>query len=262
MFNKITVPTHDIEGHKIEKQLSQKEKDLKEIISSIDKVKIKAQKKLNEIQNEVSKIQAKKLGGGHVTVPTHDIKGHKMERQLSQKEKDLKEIISSIDKVRAETQKKLQEIQTEVSKIQTKQHLGGGYEEDSDEDYPDTYTIKVLNYNNKFTTVKEELTESLKENYPSNIMCIYSSNKPTTKLVVKLSYDIYVNIGSVRRILNEKNKIWYALPMFNGKKTHIGNVHGQNYEPTPEFIIYKLYTKKEIINRVKVVEDIYNDYTI
>ena len=197
-----------------------------------------------------------------MTVPKNDIKGHKMERQLSQKEKDLKEIISSIDKVRAETQKKLQEIQTEVSKIQTKQHLGGGYEEDSDEDYPDTYTIKVLNYNNKFTTVKEELTESLKENYPSNIMCIYSSNKPTTKLVVKLSYDIYVNIGSVRRILNEKNKIWYALPMFNGKKTHIGNVHGQNYEPTPEFIIYKLYTKKEIINRVKVVEDIYNDYTI
>jgi hypothetical protein len=59
MFDKkVTIPTHNIEGHKLpKKSLSQREKDLKDIIGTIDKVRSRAQKKMAEIQKELNKFQ-------------------------------------------------------------------------------------------------------------------------------------------------------------------------------------------------------------
>jgi hypothetical protein len=157
----------------------------------------------------------------------------------------------------------------------------------TDEDYSDMYTIKILNSQNKFNlgtcSTKKELITSLKTdmtfNYaPSNIMSIYTSPadgnpsgygaKPTTRIIVKITVgNFFVPLGSVKRVLKENNKIWYALPMFNGKKRRVGNIAGvigssMNHGQTPGFTIYKLYTKEEIVNRVKVVENIHTDYPI
>jgi len=59
MFDKkVTIPTHDIEGHKLPKKiLSQREKDLKDIIGKIDMVRGRAQKKMAEIQKELKKFE-------------------------------------------------------------------------------------------------------------------------------------------------------------------------------------------------------------
>jgi len=157
----------------------------------------------------------------------------------------------------------------------------------TDEDYSDMYTIKILNSQNKFNlgtcSTKKELITSLKTdttfNYaPSNIMSIYTSPadgnpsgygaKPTTRILVKITVgNFFVPLGSVKRILKENNKTWYALPMFNGKKRRVGNIAGvigssMNHGQTPGFTIYKLYTKDEIVNRVKVVENVHTDYPI
>lgn len=49
--SKTTKPTHDISGHKmLKKELTKKEKDLKEIISKIENVHSKAVDKLKEIR--------------------------------------------------------------------------------------------------------------------------------------------------------------------------------------------------------------------
>ncbi|NDA63301.1 MAG: hypothetical protein EBX50_14860 [Chitinophagia bacterium] len=160
-------------------------------------------------------------------------------------------------------------------------------EDYTDSDYSDMYVIKLLNSKNKFNlgtcSTKEELITSLKTDLnfdyaPSNIMCIYTSpidgnpvgygSKPTIKIIIKITVGNYfVTLGSVYRILTEPNKIWYALPMFGGKKRRIGNLAGiigsnMNHGQIPGFIIYKLYTKEEIINRIRVVEDIHIDYPL
>ena len=157
----------------------------------------------------------------------------------------------------------------------------------TDEDYSDMYTIKILNSQNKFNlgtcSTKKELITSLKTdatfNYaPSNIMSIYTSPtdgnpsgygaKPTIRILVKITVgNFFVPLGSVKRILKENNKTWYALPMFNGKKRRVGNLAGvigssMNHGQIPGFTIYKLYTKEEIVNRVKVVENVHTDYPI
>jgi hypothetical protein len=163
----------------------------------------------------------------------------------------------------------------------------------TDEDYSDMYAIKILNSRNKFDigvcSTKEELITSLKAdlNYvneedptdiPSSIMSICTSPndgnsagfsaKPTIRIIVKITINnIYVTLGSIHRIMKESNnKVWYALPMFDGKKRRVGNlggVHGSsmNHCQLPGFVIYKLYTKKEITNSIKV-KQLASDYPI
>ena len=160
-------------------------------------------------------------------------------------------------------------------------------EDYTDSDYSDMYVVKLLNSKNKFNlgtcSTKEELITSLKTDLsfdyaPSNIMCIYTSptdgnpvgygSKPTTRIIIKITVGNYfVTLGSVHRLLKESNKIWYALPLFGGRRRRVGNLAGvigssMNHGQIPGFIIYKLYTKEEIINRVKVVEDINADYPV
>ena len=149
------------------------------------------------------------------------------------------------------------------------------------------YTVKILNSRNKFDvgvcSTKEELIKTLEldldyEYAPSNIMSICTSPrdsdpsgigaKPTIRIVIKITINnIFVTLGSVHRIMKESdNKVWYALPMFDGKKRRIGNISGitgssMNHCQLPGFTIYKLYTKNEIINRVKVKQEL-SDYPI
>lgn len=112
-------------------------------------------------------------------------------------------------------------------------------EDFTDEDYSDMYTVKILNSQKKFDvgvcSTKEELIKTLEldldfEFAPSNIMSICTSPrdgdpagvgaKPSIRIVVKITINnIFVTLGSVHRIMKEpKNKVWYALPMFDGKK--------------------------------------------
>ena len=129
----------------------------------------------------------------------------------------------------------------------------------------------------------DELTEYLKTDLsndsqlkiPTNIMTIYKATKyddivgkdayATGKLIIKLPpSNNYITFGSANRLFKERNKEWYALPLFDGKRRRIGNLdeflgpssdHGQ----IKGHMIYKLYTKKEIESEV-VVKESDNDY--
>ena len=103
---------------------------------------------------------------------------------------------------------------------------------------------------------------------PSNLMSIYSkprdsrhntdgiSSFPTTQIVVKLPNQQFVTFGSLKRVVREfnENKIWFALPLFGGKKRRVGNLLGiftvpsTNHGQTPGFPIYKLFTADDILN--------------
>lgn len=111
---------------------------------------------------------------------------------------------------------------------------------------------------------------------PDNIMSIYTTPKdrnatghsgdPTGKIVVKLpTNNIYVTMGSMERIIHSVDtKEWYALSLFGGKRRRVGNLRGifgasMNHGQVPGYIIYKIYTKEEIVGGVVVKED-KNDY--
>lgn len=85
---------------------------------------------------------------------------------------------------------------------------------------------------------------------------------PSGRFIVRLpvSSQVYVTLGSVKRILSEKDvKTWYALPLFGGKRRRIFNVGGVygrslNHGQVPGFKIYKLFTQKEIQKKMDVEE--------
>lgn len=94
--------------------------------------------------------------------------------------------------------------------------------------------------------------------------------KPTAKIVVLLNLSnssIYITLGSLKRIITEKNKVWYAVKLFNGKPRRVGNlsglstVIGSNHAQIPGYYIYKLFTKNEIENGVHVHEEL-SDYFV
>lgn len=86
----------------------------------------------------------------------------------------------------------------------------------------------------------------------------------SNKIVFRMPFGIYITLGSLERILSEKNRVWYALPLYGDKRRRIGNLEsqfgiGQNHGQLPGFKVYKLYTKEEIANGVyvQVKEDDY-----
>ena len=94
------------------------------------------------------------------------------------------------------------------------------------------------------------------------------STKPTGRLIVRLpTFDqMYITLGSAHRVLKERNKVWYALPLFGGKNRRIGNLAGiygssLNHGQIPGFKIYKLFSKEEIFKGVKAVET-HGDYPL
>lgn len=111
-------------------------------------------------------------------------------------------------------------------------------------------------------------TKPLKDNLAQNAFVSGISTKPTGRLIIRLpTFDqMYITLGSAHRVLKEKNKIWYALPLFGGKKRRIGNIAGiygssLNHGQIPGFNIYKLFTKEEILQGVKSVET-HGDYPL
>jgi ankyrin repeat protein len=154
----------------------------------------------------------------------------------------------------------------------------------TEEDEP--IMIYSLNSKNKYTragcmTIDEYtgyIMSDLETTVPTNIMTIFSrprdynmtglGGKATGKLIVKLPFDnMYVTFGSAERIVREyeTNKIWYALPLYGGKRRRVGNIAGifgssMNHGQIPGFVIYKLFRKDEIMKNMKVVET--NDYPI
>jgi hypothetical protein len=161
-------------------------------------------------------------------------------------------------------------------------------------DEPDLVIIKVLNSSNKFDKgeciTREMLIQILEShendalNYdndnpteytPQNIMTIWSSpkdlnkagygGKPTSKWVFKLPNLMFITIGSLKRILQNKNvNTWYALPLYNGKARRIGNIYGiigvsMNHGQLPGFKIYKLFTKEEVKSGI-VAKETLDDY--
>ena len=153
----------------------------------------------------------------------------------------------------------------------------------SQSNYSDVFTIKLLNKTGKFEKgeciLKSEFKENMKSDIgeiPINLMAIYTkpynplkdedyitgvTSKPTGRFIIKLpsTIPIYITLGSAIRIFKEKNNIWYALPLFGGKRKRIGNIAGsfgssRNHGQIPGFIIYKLFTKDEIKKNIKVKE--------
>jgi hypothetical protein len=92
--------------------------------------------------------------------------------------------------------------------------------------------------------------------------------KPTKRIVVQLnlqSVTLFVTLGSIKRLLTEDDKVWYAVKMFGGKRRRIGNLAGMalivgaNHAQVPGFHVYKLATAQEVRNGVNTNEDL-SDY--
>lgn len=149
----------------------------------------------------------------------------------------------------------------------------------------DPIQIYILNSQNKFEKSScftiEEFTEILKADkgtkIPSNIQSIYKCKQDcedngkgtvaTGKLVVKVPpNNIFITLGSANKMLKSNNRQWFALPLYNGKRRRIGNLDelfaaSTNHGQTPGFVVYKLYTKKQIKEN-KTVKESYLDFPI
>lgn len=134
--------------------------------------------------------------------------------------------------------------------------------------------VYLPNSNNTFSKALcmtiDELTaflqSDLHSDMPTNIMSIYSrpripdnsgiGSHPSGKIVIKLpANNVYVTFGSIKRVLlehkNATNTIWYAVPLFGGKKRRIGNIRGffgvsMNHGQIPGFLVYKLFSPNDI----------------
>jgi hypothetical protein len=131
-----------------------------------------------------------------------------------------------------------------------------------------------MHFERSVCSTKEEIVqylESMRDTaIPDNIMTIYTSpkdrnvsgygGKPTGRIVVKLPVmNVYVTYGSIKKILHSKNRTWYAMPLFGGKRRRVGNLLGifgpsMNHGQVPGYLIYKLYDKAAITNRTEVNE--------
>lgn len=78
---------------------------------------------------------------------------------------------------------------------------------------------------------------------------------PDNRIVVKLQIPgiIYITLGSLYTLLKgyEMSEEFYAVPLFGGKRRRVGNLEGAFYQSSnhgqiPGYIIYKLYTKREL----------------
>ncbi|NBU34483.1 hypothetical protein EB118_18645 [bacterium] len=126
---------------------------------------------------------------------------------------------------------------------------------------------------------RDELSETIvsdkTSDIPSYIQCIYTptnnpvgyGGKPTFRLVVRiLGPNIFVTIGSIRRVLTSNVTNWYAVDMFGGKRRRIGNLLGSfgpslNHGQVPGFKVYKLFTRDELESGV-IAEETLDDYIL
>jgi len=126
----------------------------------------------------------------------------------------------------------------------------------------------------KGTKIPEVLQAIYTTPFCENSMCtgIHESldgkgTNATGKLIVKIPpNNIWVTLGSIERVMKSGINEWYALPLYGGKRRRIGNLDemfgaSRNHGQVPGFSIYKLFTRQEIKDNVKV-EETSTDYPI
>ena len=86
--------------------------------------------------------------------------------------------------------------------------------------------------------------------------------KPSGRIIVKMPpFNTFVTLGSLEQMIkNDYNKEWFLYPLYNGKRRRIGNLQGsygssRNHGQIPGSIIYKAYTKKQILKGIEIKED-------
>jgi hypothetical protein len=154
----------------------------------------------------------------------------------------------------------------------------------TDEDYHDIVSVKVYDIENeKFgkghciskPDMEGMLRSDIGSDYPKYIYSLYKKREdavsertiaghgsaPSNQFVVQLNIDdlsIYVTLGSIHRLLHASEKIYYAAPLYGGKRRRLGNIPGSmtvvgaNHGQIPGFRIYKLFTADEIRAGVEV----------
>lgn len=154
-------------------------------------------------------------------------------------------------------------------------------------DLNDLFIVHLPNNEGKFIKGsclrRDEMRQLLQSDLttfpPSYIMSIYKTpsssypddlltgltGKPTGKIIVRLpTNQIYITFGSMKRILRNPTKQWFALPLYGGKARRVGNVGGiygasMNHGQVPGFKIYKLFNYNEIKSKV-VVKETHDDF--
>jgi len=155
------------------------------------------------------------------------------------------------------------------------------------DDLDNLFTIKIPDKNGKFKIgsclTRQEFSQSLlsdlEKERPEYIMSVYTTptrdqdlltgftGKPTIRLVVRvISNQIYITLGSAKRVFTEPDKTWYALPLFGGKRRRLGNITGtygasMNHGQIPGFVVYKLFTRQEIERGAQAIDTL-EDYLL
>jgi len=91
----------------------------------------------------------------------------------------------------------------------------------------------------------------------------------TTNLIFLLPpYGIYITLGSLRTILRHKEvKEWFLVPLYGGMTRRVGNIASQfgrsmNHGQLPGYMIYKVYTKKQLQGNKLHVKESKNEFII
>lgn len=154
----------------------------------------------------------------------------------------------------------------------------------SEEDYNDIVSVKVFDMDNMSfgkghcipkSDLEGMLRSDLGAEYPKYIFSLYKKTPdarsegtlaglgtaPSNQFVVQLNIgalSIFVTLGSIHKLMNTKDKILYAAPLYGGKRRRLGNIPGRltiigaNHGQVPGFRIYKLFTRDEINSGVDV----------
>jgi hypothetical protein len=127
--------------------------------------------------------------------------------------------------------------------------------------------------------IKQMIKSNIGEAVPPNFFSIYTKRPgakdtmgghgtyPINKIVIKIDVQgpMYITLGSLYTLLKASDAMideFYAVPLFGGKRRRIGNLEGAFYQSShhgqiPGFIIYKIYTKREL--KEGVIADIKKD---
>ena len=124
-----------------------------------------------------------------------------------------------------------------------------------------------------------QIKSNIDEDPPRDFACIYTTplrigdlqtgltGKPTDKIVFKLpNLQIFITLGSLFLLLKNKESAFYAIPLYAGLRRRVGNLSGifgasMNHGQVPGYTIYKLFTKREIVERTAIQEEI-SDFPI
>lgn len=158
------------------------------------------------------------------------------------------------------------------------------FSEFEDEDVNDIISIHVMENEHEFNTngkcilkqyIKNLLKSDLTTTSPIVLQSIYTkplnpqhgddfitgmTAKATSRLVMKIPIvEIYVTLNSIKKIMVNETKNWYAIPLFKNKRRRIGNImsfygSSNNHGQIPGFKVYKLFTKEELTSLYSFTE--------